>query len=64
MKKQSQVDYVVGAMSRQCLGKKRMLEKHADLVIMRAESEGAYLRKYYCHMCGGWHVTSKPIKKK
>lgn len=42
----------------QCLRKRRLKEEWADDIIMRAEAEGCYLRKYVCPYCQGWHVTA------
>lgn len=46
-----------------CLHKKKLREKWSNDIIKRAESEGNYLRKYYCFHCFHWHVTSKKLKE-
>lgn len=36
---------------------KYVAEREANIMSVRS---GTHFRAYWCHMCGGWHLTSKP----
>jgi hypothetical protein len=46
----------------QCLGKKRhdTIGKAEEVVDIMTQKYSKHFRYYYCGICGGYHVTSKP----
>lgn len=54
MKRQSTSNWVKG-----CLSKKKLSFDIADKIIAKSNVP---LRKYYCGICGSFHLTSKPLK--
>ena len=46
----------------QCLGKKRhaTIKQAEEVVDVMSKKHGKPFRYYYCGMCGGYHITSKP----
>lgn len=46
----------------QCLGKKRhsTIAKAEEVVDLMSKKYNKPFRYYYCGICGGYHVTSKP----
>ena len=42
----------------ECLRKVKLKESWADQIVLKAQSEGKFFRKYKCPHCGAWHVTA------
>lgn len=52
-----------GTARRQCYDKKRYADKARARRAVRSMKPLLAMRAYHCALCGGWHLTRRPVRE-